>query len=597
MKMKKLLALLLALAMVFSLAACGGTQQSDGQTESNDGESTSADIENSSEPNLENENESTGSETTESEPVYGGSLTMYWREIENYYEPAMLTTYGYGSFWMESLWTIDLSSDNAYDGSYVTYDQLIGQIADTWTFDEDAGTLTVNIRDDIYFQDKEPVNGRQLVAEDVKYTYDRVLGTGSGFTSPVETENDWVAELYMVDSITTDGDYTVIFQFKDEYHNEIAMNDFMVCFLMITSHEWDECDQTWEYAYGTGPFILTGTEIGTTLELTKNENYYGTDERNGNALPYLDSVTLVEIDDSSTRLSQFLAGQVEWLSHTSAVLSTAEIAQLTASMDEDAYNTYVYEVGRPYGITLRNDVAPFDDIRVRAALQMALPLEEIHTGYFQYDYDLNVPGLWTPSLTDYIWEQSDEVAAEYTYNPERAKELLAEAGYPDGFEFEIVVCSLVTDVDLYVLAATYFSEIGVTMNITTIGDIMEMISINTSETEERAMNTTYGGQETLAAAVMIYSEKYGSNYGLRHHCEEFEDAIDAYNSATTMEERIEAAQTMDELFVTNHWVICLGGISDYFEFVSSSIQGYQGTRIVTNNWVGHVVSHVWKTAE
>ena len=563
MKTKRILALLLALVMVLSMSMVAYAAEGE----------------------------------ADAEPVYGGTLSMYWREIENYYDPAMLTTYGYGSFWMEPLWTIDLSSDNPYSGSYVTYDQLMGQIADSWEWDEDAGTLTVNIRDDVFFHDKEPVNGRQLVAEDVKYTYDRVLATGSGFDEPVETENNWRAELYMVESVETDGDYTVIFQFSGDNHNEIALNDFMICPLNITSHEWDESPKTWEYAYGTGPFVLTGTEIGTTLEFTKNENYYDYDERYPeNKLPYLDAVKLTQIDDSSNRLAQFLSGNIEWLSHTSNVLSTAEIAQLQSSMDESRYNTYVYPSGRPFGMTLRNDVEPFSDIRVRQALQMAINLEEIHQGYLMFDYDMLIPGLWTPSLSDFVWEQPDDVKAEFEYNPERAKELLAEAGYPDGFEFDCVVCSIISDVDLYVLVSTYLAQIGVTMNVVTVGDIMEMIQANTDPAEERAMNTTYGGAETVNAAVMIYSET-GSNYGLRHHSQEFEDAIAAYQTATTMEERVEAAQKMDELFVTNHWALCLGGVQNYYEFTSSAVQGYQGTRITTNNWVGPVVSHVWKTAE
>ena len=305
---------------------------------------------------------------------------------------------------------------------------------------------------------------------------------------------------------------------------------------------------------------------------------------------------LTQIDDTSNRLAQFLSGNIEWLSHTSTVLSTAEIAQLQASMDESRYNTYVYPSGRPYGMTLRNDVEPFSDIRVREALQLAINMQEIHQGYLMFDYDMLIPGLWTPALTDFIWEQPDDVKAEFEYNPERAKELLAEAGYPDGFEFDCVVCTLISDVDLYVLVSTYLAQIGVTMNVVTVGDIMEMIQANTNPEEERAMNTTYGGAETVNAAVMIYSET-GSNYGLRHHCQEFEDAIAAYQTATTMEERVEAAQKMDELFVTGHWALCLGGVQNYYEFTSSAIQGYQGTRITTNNWVGPVVSHVWKSAE
>lgn len=161
--MKRMLAVFLALVMVFSLAACGA------QTPENSDNTPSSP--NSSTPD---NNVSDTPEVNESAPVYGGELTMMWKEINNYYEPGMMTSYGYGSVWMEGLWSIDLSSDNAYDGSFVTYDQLVGQLADNWTWDEAAGTLTVNIREDVYFHDKEPINGRQLVAEDVKYSYDRL---------------------------------------------------------------------------------------------------------------------------------------------------------------------------------------------------------------------------------------------------------------------------------------------------------------------------------------------------------------------------------------------------------------------------------------
>ena len=600
-KMNRLIALLLALAMLLALAACGSSSSSDDSSDdTSDTTSTESSDTSDAEDAEEASDETASEESDEDEPVYGGTLTMIWREINNYFEPAMLTTYGYGSVWMESLWTIDLSSDNSYDGSYVTYDQLKGQIAESWDWDEENGTLTVTIRDDIYFQDKEPINGRQLVAEDVKYTYDRVLATGSGFTEPVETENDWTTELYMVESISTDGDYTVIFQFGEDYYNEIALNDFMVCFLMITSHEWDECDQTWEYAYGTGPYILTAYDADNKqLTFTKNENYYDYDERYPeNKLPYLDEIILIQIDDTTERLSQFLSGGVEWLSSTSAVLSTSEIAQLTSTMSEDEYDMWSYELGRPYGILLRNDTEPFDDVNVRIAIQKAIPLEELHTGYFQYDYDMSIPGLWNASLTDWVWEWTDEVAEEYEYDPEAAEALLDAAGYTEDengirFEFDIVICTTVTDVDLYVAVQSYLAEIGVVMNITQISDIQEMLSINTDTTTTSAMNTTFGGFETLAAMVMITSET-GSNYGLRHNSDEFESLIVDFNNATTMEERSVAAQGLDELFVTNHWVITLGGMSTYEEFTSSAIHGYQGTRIVTNNWLGHVLSHVWK---
>lgn len=580
MNARRLVTSLLALVMLFSLAACQSTPSNDNNSAAPEGNSASI-------PN-------NGGGAEDSAPVYGGDMTIYWKEINNYYDPAMLTGYGYSSFWLEGLWTIDLASGHTYDGTYLTYDMLTGQIADSYVWDESSGTLTVTIRDDIYFQDKEPVNGRQLTAADVKYSYDRVLGTDPS-VSVVETENDWRADFYMIDAISTQGNNVVIFQFGESYHTEIALNDFMITALNITSHEWDECAQTWDCAYGTGPFILTGTEAGSTLYFSKNPNYYDCDERYPqNKLPYLDSVTLVTLQDSTTAMTQFISGDIEMLVSTVGVLSTSEEKVLSSSLNPNEYLTYSFGNANPRGLTVRSDTAPFDDIRVRTALQMSIDVESIFHNYYGYDYDCVIPSMWSSMLSDYIWEQPADVAAEYTYNVEKAKELLAEAGYPDGFSFEIVVCPIITDVDLFVLIKDYFAAVGVTMEITTVSDIPEMLGVSLSKTDERGTPDSFGGFNGITA-VQMNLVSGGASYAIRAYDDEFEAAVDDFISATTLEARNAAAVTMDKLYITNHWILCLGGYSPLNGYVRSTVRGYMGTQLYGQNWGGTVLSHVWKS--
>ena len=516
---------------------------------------------------------------------------MYYHEFYNYYDPAMPTSYSY-ALWLEGLWALDWESDYAYDSAYWTYEDVAGQIADSWEIAEDYSSLTVKLREDVYFQDKEPFNGRQCLASDVKYTYDRLLGLGSGWDTPVECEMNWPSELYMVESVETDGDYTVIFHFNTA--TEVALNTFMTPVVNITGPEWDDCPQTWEYACGTGPFVLTNVSVGSSMEFVRNDNYYDCDERNPeNKLPYLDGVKLVHIDDSSNTLSQFMSGTLDWIGSTSAVFNTSEIAQLKAAMDEGSYTEYVYQPSPPAAISLKCNQEPFNDVRVRTALQMAINSEEIQHGYYGLEGDVVIPGIWSTVLTDYstVDSWSDELKAQYTYDPEGAKELLAEAGYPDGFEFTVALAPN-SDTDLYVLVATYLAEIGVTMNIESTAEIMEAISISSNPDDPRQVSGTHGGKDNFAIIKMTTTAA-GANYTYQHGNQEYEDAVAGFETATTLEEQAEYARLMDEIFAEEHWSIALGGYSELNEFMSNRVHGYEGQKLTVNQYRRTIVARLW----
>ena len=105
-----------------------------------------------------------------------------------------------------------------------------------------------------------------------------------------------------------------------------------------------------------------------------------------------------------------------------------------------SYYTLDMPVAQPEYLALKCNTEPFTDIRVRQALQLAINLEEVHTAYLGLDGDVQLSALWNPNTTEWstVDSWSDELIAEYSYDPERAKELLAEAGYPDGFELSTV---------------------------------------------------------------------------------------------------------------------------------------------------------------
>ena len=578
-KAKRLVSLLLALAMAASLAACGGgtdAPQDSGAPESQAPEASAP---------------------ASSEPRYGGNLTVYFQEFYNDYDPSIADMRPY-ALWYESLFAMDWSREDTgevFTSDYMTMEWMTGQIADSYTFE--GGVLTVKLREDVYFQDKEPYNGRQLVAEDVKWSYDRLLGTGSGYDTPYECMANWSSVLYMVESIETDGDFTVIFRFNTD--SELALNAFMTAQVCIAGHEWDELTDEqktdWHYAAGTGPYILEEYVPDSYMKFVRNENYYDHDERYPeNQLPYLDSVTLQLVADSTSVQTQFMAGNLDVVAWGGNVLTKTEAELLEETMDPESYVRYDF-ISAPPAVGLKMTHPALADPNVRKALQMAVNSEEIYREYYGYgDADLNIPGVWALATQ---YSSADEWSQElkdsyYVYDPEGAKQLLADAGYPDGFAFDVVIFANL-DADLFTLAASYLKEIGVTMNVTVATSPMEMQQLGKDLTNQISIFGS-GGQSRIGN-IEAYFTPGGVENGTAVDDPEFTAMIEAFNACTTMEEAEKIGKEMDEYWAEQHWCLYLGGAEMISTFVSSRIGGYSGERLWKNWNADQILARVWVT--
>ena len=375
--MKRILSLMLVLAMVFSLAACGGsTSETEG---SGDAGETAADA------------EVTG--TNDSEPAYGGEVTLYYPKFYNFFDPAMINEYQY-SFWFETLWTIDMtkSADYAFDACATPVEDMTGQIAvDMGEMDYETGTLTVSLRDDVYFQDKEPYNGRALTADDVVWSYSRLLGLNGMEKVVIENSpSDWATVLYMLEGVEAKDEHTVVFTFGSDYNNEVGYAAFVNAKVNIGGSEWDDLTDAqksdWNYAAGTGPYILTEYVADNSMKLEKNENYYDYDDRYPeNKLPYIDKINLIYLEDTSNVLAQAMAGELDWFGENGKnVLDNTQLSQLA---DAETGYTQKYLSGSPVAIGLKVSQDQFSDIKVRQAMQHAIDIAGISSVYFDIAED------------------------------------------------------------------------------------------------------------------------------------------------------------------------------------------------------------------
>lgn len=575
--MKKIVSLLLAAAMMLSLAACGG----DGTTSappSEDPGTTSAPPA-STQP----------AEPVTDEPQYGGTATIYYPKFYNYFDPSMMDEYQF-SFWYETLWVIDwgLNDPETYNfgPGQVPMEYMAGQLAtDTGVFDEAAGTLTVTLRDNVYFQEGAPYNGRQFVAEDVVWSYSRLLGL-NGYTK-VETEYDWASTLNMLAGVEATDEHTVVFTFNEGMANTIALTQLLNAKVNIGGPEWDELSETekadWHNAKGTGPYILTDYVPDNSMTFTRNENYYGVDERHPeNKLPYIDTINLVYIADSSQILTQAQAGQLDWFGENGKdVLSLDQISQLTAA---DVGTVYPFTSGSPSAIALKVGQEPFSEIRVRQAMQLAIDLEAINT-FLGNTGEVVVPGLWSTALSwSTVDEWPDDLKAQFTTktadlaaNQEKARQLLADAGYADGFTFEVEL-DPTTNLELFQVAASYLQQIGITMEISVAAEMMEAVQHSQDYTDPRQSAGFGGGFGEYNLAFMMTGNGAMPNaYG--HDDAEYLEKLDAMGKATSAEEQASLAEELDQYFPAQHWAILVAGVQPNYDFMSNRIGGYSGEKI------------------
>jgi peptide/nickel transport system substrate-binding protein len=338
-----------------------------------------------------------------------------------------------------------------------------GCLAESWE-QPDAQTVILHMRKGVHFQDKPPANGREMTAYDAEYSYHRVFGLGSGFTTPSIYWAKWAA---LMETITATDDYTLVIKFKQP--SALCLSYIMEpsCFNMITAPEVAKQYgdlKDWHNAVGTGPWILTDYVAGVSLTYARNPNYWGHDERYPqNQLPYADECKTVVIPDMATALAALRTGRIDiindvnWqqansLSRTNPELLQAKLPNMGACVE------------------FRCDRAPFTDINVRKALQMALDRQTIAKTHYGGNVDGKPAGLVNPEYTGWCtpydeWPQ--ELKDEYSYNPTKAKQLLAEAGYPDGFKTDCIA-GTDGDLDLLQIIKAQFLDIGVDMEIKTM---------------------------------------------------------------------------------------------------------------------------------
>jgi peptide/nickel transport system substrate-binding protein len=403
-------------------------------------------------------------------PQYGGTMTIRVNADITDFDPWAPATMCIFAGWMERLfadnWTLDPAVFN-YSITWRPPDYVVGGLAKSWEF-SDPGTIVFHLRQGVHWQNIAPANGRELTADDIIFHFDREYGLGGGYTtaSPYVTFGPNFKDLI---SLTSPDKYTVVFKWKTP-NPEIIMETMTSGGFETFMESPDEIKQygnanDWHHAIGTGPFILQDLVAGASATLVRNPNYWGYDERYlQNQLPYIDTLRVLIIPDTATALSAMRTGKIDIIDQMSLSVaqnmknSNPEILQLSAPFRSN------------WSITPKNSVKPFNDIRVRKAMQLAIDLPTIAATYYggtSLPYPSSLTSIYEAGWGFPYTEWPQDLKDQYAYNPTAAKQLLADAGYPNGFNTNCVADNS-ADLDLLQIIKSYWAAVGINMTITTM---------------------------------------------------------------------------------------------------------------------------------
>ncbi|MCF7935310.1 MAG: hypothetical protein K9L28_03065 [Synergistales bacterium] len=301
-------------------------------------------------------------------------------------------------------------------------------LAESWEISDDGKTYTFHLREGVLFH-----NGEELTADDVVYTFDRMLNPRT------KALNTGILDFVEGAKARLDGEAESTKGLKalDRYTVQIELSKPYAPFLAVMAspqssifnREFTEAagqrfGLTPETTCGTGPFILKEYALNDRQVLTANEEYY-------KGPPEIDRLVIKVVSDAETMRMLFEAGQIDVFDCDYAI---SQIPYFTQSKKWKDNIVSGPRVGIYY-ISLNQRKKPFDDVRVRKAFQMAIDRELILEKMF-YGRGVLANGVMPRGLVGY---NPDLAALEY--NPEKARTLLAEAGYPDGADMTIVQVS------------------------------------------------------------------------------------------------------------------------------------------------------------
>ncbi len=311
---------------------------------------------------------------------------------------------------------------------------IVGQLATDWSTDVDEATITFTLQEGVKFSD-----GTDFNAEAVKWNIETYKAAGR-------------SEANCVDSIEIPDSKTVKIHLNEWSSSALESIGTFVYYMSPSTVEEKGADYMRLNTCGTGPFVVSSFEQGVNVKYKKNDDYRVEGQ------PYLDGVEFTFFSDSTALENALKAGEIDVYMNA----SNSDVIEYFTKADGYTVDTNSNGLGAVTGGLLpasANADDPFYDVKVRQAFCYAADWDTIistlSNGTYQRTNQWAVPGsvTYNPNVKG------------YTYDPQKAKELLTEAGYPNGFDTTIYTYAVAFYEDCATAVAEQLKEVGINASI------------------------------------------------------------------------------------------------------------------------------------
>ena len=404
-------------------------------------------------------------------PQYGGRITGLVHCRGNYGDPPSWDTCD--GMWFSTMWvqphleTLLVGDLDKYGPRgtgeypfqlhwYVPQEFIKGMLCESWEVTPDK--IVFHIRKKVNWTGNANIGmePRELTADDVAFSLNRFYDSPTGGPSILSN----------VESIYAEGD-TVVVETSGFNANWVNFLGIASGFAVIYPPEVVKAGASeWKNQVGTGPFILTDYVMGSQATWKRNPYYWDTTTINGKEypLPFIDEFVAPIIPDVATQIAALRTGKLDY-----SLRVAIEYVDTLATTSPDLIRV-TGPLGETRRLALQTSTSEYFTNRdIRRAMMIGTDLEAIRDALWPggvihaYPLMRESGAAFTP-----LEELPPEARELYDYNPEKAKQMLADAGYPDGFEVELVSQTVSIQMDLGAMIVDQWSRIGVTVDLKTV---------------------------------------------------------------------------------------------------------------------------------
>jgi dipeptide transport system substrate-binding protein len=449
---------------------------------------------------------------------------------------------------------------------------LIPGLAEAWTISADGLTYTFRLRRGVKWQSNAAFTpNRDMNADDVVFSFQRMLDTANPYYKVANGNFPEFVDLVQpsLQSIEKADDYTVVFHLKSPLAPllpSLSMQPFSImsaeyAAALEKSGKLDDLDRE---LIGTGPFSFVQYQKDAVVRFRAFPDFWGKTGGQADRAAKVDNLVFVITRDPSVRYAKLRTNECQ-------IARYPNPADLPAMRSNPDLKVQEAEIAATNYIYFKTDKKPFDDKRVRQALAMAIDMPNLVKAVFQGN-GLPAAGIVPPALWGY-----DAALQPYKYDPDAAKKLLAEAGYPNGFPTDIWAIPVVR---AYMpngrrtaeMIQSDWAKIGVQAKVVTFewGEYLKRARAGEADVGMLGGTWDYPDPSEIMLGFLCNSPGNATRYCSKA----YDDAVQKANVVTNQDERATLYQQAQQAMYDDVPLVRLANVKAYVP-VRSNVEGFR----------------------